>query len=513
MGTPTVYPQAVPKAIPYIVYDFFNNVGGLNDGFGATAIEDNEASTLQNVVFTTGGFVKRRTGTVDVNSSASFASGAITGIINYKQTDGTKFIVGIGADDTVRKQDYSGGEPDGVWDDITGSVSFAAGADDQADFAAAEGNLFFTPGLGTGPILLWTGAGNATTLDATPSTSILEYHKLHLWAAGDTANPSRVYFSALDGAGTFTLATDFLQFDTDDGSVVQAIVRGLDSLYVFKDFSIHRVSGTDKDNFRTERMVQGIGTTSGQAVKVINNQFVFPTTDGRFAVYNGGITVQFISDPIQGTLDGLNLTRFDELVAVNFNDDYLVSVTAAGSSTHNRMLFFDTLNQAWSVFKGLNANSIAIAEFGEGTFEVIFGDYGGLSKHYPSGDDDAGTAVDAFYTSKWFRFPLQPNFKNMKLAKVFVDQLGTGINITVETRVDFEASGKSTTVSLAGTGSLWDTMIWDTDNWGGDLVIIERIEVNQKDSTFFQIHFETNDTNAPWTIRGFQLWIEQSGQA
>ena len=46
----------------WVPYDFFNNVGGLNDGFGSTAIADGEASDLQNVVFTTGGFVERRQG-------------------------------------------------------------------------------------------------------------------------------------------------------------------------------------------------------------------------------------------------------------------------------------------------------------------------------------------------------------------------------------------------------------------------------------------------------------------
>ena len=49
-------------------FDFFSNAGGLNDSVSAINIKDNEATSLQNVVFTKGASIKTRDGFVSVNT-------------------------------------------------------------------------------------------------------------------------------------------------------------------------------------------------------------------------------------------------------------------------------------------------------------------------------------------------------------------------------------------------------------------------------------------------------------
>ena len=76
--------------IPWRKFSYFSNIGGLNDAFSAIAIEDNEASDLQNVVFTTSGNWKTRGGSAKLNSSTLGASVICTGLKYYKPKSGTK---------------------------------------------------------------------------------------------------------------------------------------------------------------------------------------------------------------------------------------------------------------------------------------------------------------------------------------------------------------------------------------------------------------------------------------
>ena len=123
------------------LFEYFDNSGGLNDAFSPIAISDNEAADLQNVVFTTSGNWKTRDGmdaitdtTVTNSTSSSGPTVACTGLKYYRPTSGTRFIIGIFSNDTIKKMDYNSLGPDSTWDDITGQISFDVGQDDLASF-------------------------------------------------------------------------------------------------------------------------------------------------------------------------------------------------------------------------------------------------------------------------------------------------------------------------------------------------------------------------------------------
>ena len=152
-------------------YDFFNLVGGLNDAFDPTAIAPNEASTLQNVVFTTGGTISKRSGFNRINTAVACGSGASIGLFMYKQADGDRFLLSVcPTNDTILKMDYGAGVagPDGTWDAITGSLSFNVGNDHQADYATAQDTLVIEDGLTTTAPYKWSGSGNAEALGGSP---------------------------------------------------------------------------------------------------------------------------------------------------------------------------------------------------------------------------------------------------------------------------------------------------------------------------------------------------------
>ena len=509
-------------------YLFLNNVGGLNDAFDPTAIADTEAADLQNVIFSTGGAIVKRSGFVRLNTVEVGGSGtaAFTGLFMYKQADGDRFLVSTvsdGATDRIYAMDYGAGTsgPDGTWDNITGGLSLTFGTDDLADFAAAQDIVVIEDGVNTTAPYRWDGTGNAIALAGSPPTSrFVEYHKRILWTAGNDTNPSRVTFSNLDDISTWT-GTDFFAIETSDGQTVTGLKSALDCLYVWKQASIFRICGTNRDDFTQEQMVTGIGTCSNASIVVINNQFIFTTCQGDIAVYDGGITVQFLSTKIEGTIAGLNQDRFDQAVAVAFDDgtgdeDYYLSLSASGAATHNRLLIFDTFHRAWTKFTGIAANAMVPYEVGTLQEGLAFGNYRGRANRYPSGDEDfvsggaTTSGIAAFYVTKQYSFPDIPQDKTFRLLEVFANQEGSW-NLTATTRADFESVGTASTISLAGSGAVFDTAVFDTDTYADLTTVIGRVEINKR-RRFLQIRYDQSGANQPATIKGWHIWVEPEGR-
>lgn len=514
----------VSAQFPWQAFEFFQLSGGLNDGADPTAVATNEASDLQNVVFTQSGAIKKRQGTSRINSAASpSSSGVSTGGTMYRQSDGDRFLVRIVNDSTgdeIQKMDYGSGiaGPDGTWDDISGATGIAVGNDHQADFAQAFDILVIEDGVNSTPPFKYSGSGNAAALGGSPpNATMLEYHRNHLWSAGDGSNRSRVTFSNICTTSstcieTYT-ATDFFEIDTNDGQVVNALKSGLDCLYIWKTSSIFRICGTSRDTFTLEQMVRDIGTISNSSVVVINNQFLFKTQLGDYAYYDGGVNVTIISTKIEGTLTSLNLNRIDAVRATAFDDgtgdqDYYACETNTGSSTHNRVLVYDTFHQAWTKFSGINCNAIWTYEIGTFETAIAFGDYSGFVSRYPDTEADAGAAIEAYWQSGQWRVPEIPLKKIFRVAQLYVEQSGN-YNLTFTHKLDFEASGTATSLNLSGSGALWDTAVWDDAAYADLTTTVSRVEINEGDY-FFQWRVSNNNASESFVVKGIRVWVEST---
>lgn len=278
----------VYSAIPWQRFDSFDFSGGLNDSFSPFRVADNEATSLQNVVFTNSGSFKTRDGFTRTMTGNTLGGGVATnGLFFYQPTSGTKFLVGVFSDDKIRKMDYAtGGGPDGGFnanpgstggDDITGSLSFSVDADDIASFTVGQDLLIIEDGLNTTAPYKYNGSGNAAALGGSPpNCTMVAFHKRMAWCAGNDSNPSTLFFSDLDDVENWTTGlSGNLSIETNDGSEIRAISPGFDSIYIWKDETIWRVSGDDKDNFELERMVKDVGTLSSDSVQIVGNDFIF----------------------------------------------------------------------------------------------------------------------------------------------------------------------------------------------------------------------------------------------
>ncbi len=527
--------------VPWKKYSYFQNWGGLNDQLSAIEIKDNEASDLQNVVFDTGGAIKKRFGYTAIpnNPVTKVATGAvvsITGLGYYQKNSGSKFIVAITNSDgkaTAMKKSWTSGAATGAWDNIDAAILPSSYTDNNfCDFATAEDNLIITISATTQvKPFKYTGSGsvvNLTTDTDCPEATLVEYHKNHLFLAGDETYPSRVNFSAIDNITDYT-ATDFFDVQTSDGTKVRGMVSAYDSLYIFKEKSIWRLSGGERDSFTLQKMVEGTGTLSNNSISVVNNVIYFTTAQNDIAIYDGAYTVKFISQKIRQTIGGLNFTRATNNLGLAFStykyedQDYYCSTTRAGSATNNKVLLFDTAYSAWTKFDGINANAWCVAQDSNGQNELIFGDYSGYVHSYPSnkyydanvesdpilGFNEETSPIAAFYQTKWFRYgDLSLGDKYWRLLKTYaLSETTNNTTLYAECRSDYEESGRIVEINLSESSSLWDVAIWDIDKWSGQSLKVGRDEI-EKGTNMFQIKYSNEKVSEGFTIFGFENLIE-----
>ena len=490
-------------------FSYFKNSLGLNDAFSPIAIADGEASDLQNVVFTVSGSFKKRSGFTETNG---FKTGATTGIKYIKFSDGTRYLIGVFADDKIYKMDYGSSGPDGTWDNITGALSFAVGQNNLASFTIGQDTLIIEDGLNTTTPFMWTnGAAAALALGDAPNATVVAFHKNMAFCGGNNTNPSTLYFSDLGDVDNFSTGlAGNVNVETNDGSIIRALVPGFDALYIFKDYSIFRLTGSDKDSFQLQKMVSGVGVTSPQAVSLIGNQFFIITGQGNVYIYDGAVGLTLISSKIAGTLKtDLSYSRYAYASSLTYDTDYYLSVSTASSGDNDLVLMFDTFNMAWTKFSGMDVNAWTVADDGAGRDKIFFGDYHGTACKYPQGDNDNGAAIDAYWVSKQFDYPELGPTKDFKMLKVYVAEEPTAYNLTVTTLKDFATTGTDTSVSLnAGVGGTYGTAVYGTDVYGGETIITPRIEPNL-DGTFYQVKFRNANKDEPFEVYGFQNYVER----
>lgn len=491
-------------------FRYFDASGGLNNKVSPILIKDNEASDLQNVIFDTTGEIDTRNGFAKLNSASVGDSTSCTGVKYYELSNGNQYLVAVFDDGTIQKMDYSGG-PDGTWDDITGALSFSNGVNIPASFTVGEDTLIIEDGIGTTAPYKWTSSGNAAALGGSPpNATIVTYHKNMAFAAGNSTSPSTLYFSDVGDIENWTTGlSGNIDIENNDGSIIRGLIPGFDGLYIFKDTSIWRLSGDDKDNFVLQRMIPDLGTLSNQSLTRLGSDIIFVSSQGDVFIYDGSIGVRKISSKVDGTIDAANFSRFAYAKGIIFRDDFYASISSSAATTHDTVLYFDTFLNAWSKFDGMNVNCWDVADDGSGQDILVFGDYTGFVYDYPNGTDDAGTAISSYFTTKQYIFNEMPNsLKDLRFIDVFANVKGD-YDLTIDVMIDFQSSGSEYNINLNGGGDLWDSSMWDQAVYGGEGIIIDNIQPDIE-GRFFQLKFSNSNSSQPIGIKGWDIYVEKA---
>ena len=394
--------------------------------------------------------------------------------------------------------------------DRTGALTITAGNNNHTSMAIHLDTVIGTNGVDAP----WqaTGGGNATALTVPASlttakyvTVFSNYTFLANVAVGGTAHKSRLYWSAIDSISSWG-ASDFRDVSKNDGQEITGVAVLGETLVIFKNRSIWIgfFTGDSDIPFIFRKSRSNVGCLSGGSIQEVDNGLVFLAADGYY--YFDGNNSFKMSDKVTSTLDLLNYNRFQNSVSIYYlaKNRYISSMTLSGNSTHDRNMTWDSFNNAWSTYDGINANCF-VRVFSSGQERIYFGDYSGYVYLMDTGSTDnpagSATAIDAYYYTKWF------DFGDLVAQKAVPDfaiyHQYTSATLTFTYSYDFELTDQySQTASLIGGSSLYGTAIYDTDLYAGSGGAVKKRNLTGR-GRVVRFGFKNNTAGEPFTIDGF----------
>ena len=157
------------------------------------------------------------------------------------------------------------------------------------------------------------------------------------------------------------------------------------------------------------------------------------------------------------------------------NKAYISLTKGSGSTTNNRVYVMDfsisdltkKQKEAWAPWTGLNAAQFTV--YGGDLYYGTSTATGFVYKQASGVYSDDGSAINSYYWTKEFSGGKVESSlsKDFRYANLLVDLAGAYyMNIAVRTDSD-SGDGTSYQIDLNPRGSLWGTMMWGRDSWGG----------------------------------------------
>ena len=157
------------------------------------------------------------------------------------------------------------------------------------------------------------------------------------------------------------------------------------------------------------------------------------------------------------------------------NKAYVAVTYGDGNTTNNRIYVFDfslgriskSQKKTWVPWTGLNASQFTV--YNGQLYYATSTATGFIYKMNQSTYADDGTAIDSYFWTKEFSgLPGDENIhKDYRHAQIFFEKSGAYF-MGFTAKVDSDSgSGNTTSIDLNPGGSLWGSMVWGRDNWGG----------------------------------------------
>lgn len=240
----------------------------------------------ENVYFDLDGGPIKIGGTQKINSTVINSGDEIRGLFDFWRM-GTSFSP------AQKRVVYSGtaiyaDSADGVF------ASIKTGLEDDKTpcFTVFNDQLILSSDSTVDVPMVYDGATVSNLGGTPPRFAFSCVHKNHVWAAGDPALPSRLYYSQQfnaanwDTSGVPHATSGHIDIDPDDGDRITAIASYKNDLWVFKgpqNGAIHRITGsanTGSDSFARTTFIKGLGAVSHNTLFQFRDDLGFMWSDG-----------------------------------------------------------------------------------------------------------------------------------------------------------------------------------------------------------------------------------------
>jgi hypothetical protein len=304
---------------------------------------------------------------------------------------------------------------------------------------------------------------------------------------------------------------------------------------VLKEASIGRLdpvgvpditNSVDNVSYIYREVSDTVGAVANWAATQVLGELIFLSKDNIYATT--GTQVRPIADSLQATIRSLGFTanQKPQISAINDTQNRRVyfSCFSTGATTDPNIVlvgdyqFYPEFR--WTTYEqgsnptthpGIQAGSLfQVTNTSTGALDVFFGNVKGNGKVYKmgSGDNDDGFPI-------FFKMVTRPYFAQnpmeVKLAKLAeVQTKGSGVNysLTIGSIFDLQNSEEDLRpLSLSTAAAIWDTAIWDVDNYSDDIVKQLQYYTHRKNK-YWQLVFQQTEADAPIEI--FSWWTLQS---
>ncbi len=464
--------------------------GGWATDFGPTAqvdVSQQQTVTIpwlneaDNVVYELDGGPRKAPGASKLNSVQMQSGADVKGIYDawFSGTGGTptqRRICHVGT--TIKKDDA-----DGTFTNIfTGLESGKV-----PSYTMLEDLLIMTSDSTADVPKSWDGSTAQNLAGSPPNFSFCTTHKNRVWASGNAANPSRLYYTVLltpaDWAGSGSGSIDI---DPDDGDIITGIISHRNELIVFKGpnkGSIHRVAGsapTGDDAFSRVPLVKGIGAVWHNTIIPVANDVIFMWSDGTIHSLQatndfGDYNLSSLSRPINSWIrDHVNKARLRHAWAADWPEKSfaLFTVPIDSSQTNNIILMMDYSQgnavkwAYWSSFNDTQCLAQGV-DASDNNARVVFagGGDGYIRKlGRPTRSIDDATTISYRVLTPFMSYGSPHNMKNIHGGYLSIQPRNSG-NITFGWQRDANAQ-QTDTVAQGGTAVL-GSFVLDSDTLGG----------------------------------------------
>ena len=296
----------------------------------------------------------------------------------------------------------------------------------------------------------WTGSATISEVSASPSSKYIQIFNDALWVAGNSAAPNVVSFSRIFPNQDTWPVLNTLTIPGE--GVITGMARVLNSLVVFKESSIHRITGVQPDDSSLEDGDLALtsyedlgGCIAPNTLDTTTNSAVYLSRNGIYAY--DGLQTRELTEDIRPLFESLNPGQlrgaYGRFVEPNH---YVLSVATEDSEYPNlivSMRLQPTLS--FTVWEGFTAYSWDSFQFEDGIRVPVFGGAGFVGRMNATTDD--GTPIRWAYTTGILDLGNSPNAHIFRRG--WVEAKVTGDSLEVEGLRDFEEEGVAHFVDLS----------------------------------------------------------------
>lgn len=356
----------------------------------------------------------------------------------------------------------------------------------------------------------------------------------------DPDNPNYVWYSDLAEPYTFG-AANFVRIGDNTTDIVRGLAVYDNNVVVFCDNSVWIIylTSTDDTEWVVVKARSSYGCKSPFGWFTYQNKLMFPAVQSNrfvgFAALEGDtvspdatlLTISAAGSELKSNrIEPDMLTVADAQVRkvssyVFENMAYITLAYGVSQTTNNRMYVFDFSIEdlakkqsfSWVPWTGLLAT-----QFTEYEGKLYYQAEAATGFVYEMNTDtynDDGTAIDSYYWTKEFHgMDGQENWtKDFRYMNIFYENSGAYF-IDVTYRVDSDkGDGNTITLDVNPGSSLWGTMAWGVDTWGGgNNETDERISLGQLTGKRIQFKFSNQNTvNQKFKIIGLNFLYNLKG--